>query len=372
MTAREAQETGRGRGRGWRWLDIALLGVPAAVVAQWWGAAAAVVFALAAVGIVPAAGLIGRATESLAERASGSVGALLNATFGNLTEVIVGVLLILNAQLEVLKASITGGIVGNLLLVFGVSMIAGGYRRLEQRMQWRQATDQATMMMVAIATLLLPTVFSLRGEATQGRIEQVSLFAAGVLVVLYAAGLLFTYKTHRALFQTDPHNSEEADRERREGPRWSVRTAVAVLTLGTAAAGVAAQFIAHSLEEAGPQLGLSTGFLGLVVIPLVGNAAEHFSAVSMAAGNRLDVASGIAIGSSMQLVMLVVPLFVVVGLASGHLVTLAFTSLELVTLAAAAVLVRHVVADGRGNVLEGAQLVGLYVVFAAAAFYTHL
>lgn len=372
MAAREAGETGQDRDRIWRWLDVALVGVPAAAAAQWWGAAAAVVFALAAVGIVPAAGLIGRATESLAERASGSVGALLNASFGNLTEVIVGVLLIANAQVDVLKASITGGIVGNLLLVFGVSMIAGGYRRLEQRMRWRQVTVQATMMMVAVATLLLPTVFSLRGEAREARIEEVSLFAAGVLVMLYIAGMVFTYKTHRALFQTGTHRSEEAERGTRKGPRWSMRTAIAVLALGTAAAGVASEFIAHSVEEAGPQLGLSTGFLGLVVIPVVGNAAEHFSAVSMAAGNRLDVASAIAIGSSMQLVMLVVPIFVVVGLASGHLVTLAFTPLELVTLAAATVLVRHIVADGRGNILEGAQLVGLYVVFAAAAFFTHL
>lgn len=341
--------------------------MPAAVVAQFLGGGATVVFLLALVGILPAAWLIGQATAVLAERVGGGVGALLNATFGNLTELLVGVLLIVHAQVSVLKASITGGIVSNLLLVLGTSMLVGGYRRLEQRLHGREANGQATMMVLAVATLLLPTVLALERHTSDRRLEKMSVVVAAILILLYAAALVFTHKTHRRLFRVD--EPESAPDSPAEPPRqWSVRAALGVLLGATTAAGVGAEFVAHSLQQAGPRLGLTTGFLGLVVIPLVGNAAEHFSAVSMAAGDRLDVAAGIAMGSSTQLVMLLVPLFVFTGLITRHRVTLAVTPLELATLAASAILVHHLVSDGRGNALEGAQLIGLYLVFAAAAF----
>jgi Ca2+:H+ antiporter len=355
--------------RRWSWLDLLLAFVPAAAAARWLGAGDVAVFLLGIAGIVPAAWLIGQATAVLADRVGGGAGALLNATFGNLTELLVGVLLIVHAHVNVLKASITGGIVSNLLLVLGASMAVGGYRRVEQRLHQRGATGQATMMVLAVATLLLPTVFALRPEATSSRLIQISVVVAVVLILLYAAGLVFTYKTHRQLFRSE---LSEPEREAEASRAWSVPAAVGVLAAATAAAGVAAELLAQSLQQAGPRLGLTTGFLGLVVIPLVGNAAEHFSAVTMAAGDRLDVAAGIAIGSSMQLVMLLVPLFVFTGLVTGHPVTLAVTPLELATLAASAILVHYLVSDGRGNVLEGAQLVGLYLVFAAAAFFTRL
>jgi Ca2+:H+ antiporter len=372
-TGTDSRPAGRGgRKRQWSWLYLLLAFVPAAVVAELLGGGATLVFLLALIGIVPAASLIGKATAVLAERVGGGAGALLNATFGNLTELVVGVLLIVHAQVSVLKATITGGIVSNLLLVLGTSMMVGGYRRLEQRLHGRQATGQATMMVLAVATLLLPTVLALERRGATGReLETISVVVAAVLILLYAMTLVFTHKTHRRLFHAD---NPDLDRDHRiELPhRWSVRVAVCVLLGGTAAAGVAAEFIARSLQQAGPRLGLTTGFLGLVVIPLVGNAAEHFSAVSMAAGDRLDVGAGIAMSSSTQLVMLLVPLFVFTGLITGHRLTLAVTPLELATLAASAILVHMLVSDARGNVLEGAQLVGLYAVFAAAAFVTRL
>jgi Ca2+:H+ antiporter len=341
------------------------------VVAQLLGGGATVVFVLALIGIVPAAWLIGHATAVLAERVGGGIGALLNATFGNLTELLVGVLLIVHAQVSVLKASITGGILSNLLLVLGTSMLVGGYRRLEQRLRGREANGQATMMVLAVATLLLPSVLALQRQTSDGKLQKISVVVAVILVLLYAGALVFTHKTHRRLFRLD--EPEPAPDARVKPPRrWSVRVAVGVLLGATAAAGVGAEFVAHSLQQAGPRLGLTTGFLGLVVIPLVGNAAEHFSAVSMAAGDRLDVAAGIAMGSSTQLVMLLVPLFVFTGLVTSHRVTLAVSPLELATLAASAILVHHLVSDGRGNALEGAQLVGLYLVFAAAAFVTEI
>jgi Ca2+:H+ antiporter len=360
-----------GRHRRWSWLYLLLAFVPAAVVAQYLGGGATVVFLLAIIGILPAAWLIGQATAVLAERVGGGVGALLNATFGNVTELVLGVLLIVHAQVSVLKASITGGIVSNLLLVLGTSMVVGGYRRLEQRLHAREASAQATMMVLAVATLLLPTVLALQRQATDRRLERISVVVAAILILLYGVAMLFTHKTHRRLFRVDdPEPEPDHPVELRR--RWSVRVALGVLAGATGAAGVAAELVARSLQQAGPRLGLTTGFLGLVVIPLVGNAAEHFSAVSMAAGDRLDVAAGIAMGSSTQLVMLLVPLFVFTGLVTGHRFTLAVTPLELATLAASVILVHHLVSDGRGDALEGAQLIGLYAVFAAAAFATRL
>jgi Ca2+:H+ antiporter len=358
--------------RRWSRLDLLLALVPAAVAARLLGGNAAAVFLLAVGGIMPAAWLIGQSTAVLAARLSGSIGALLNATFGNLTELLVGVLLIIHAQVDVLKASITGGIVSNLLLVLGAAMLVGGYRRVEQQLHRRGATDQATMMVVAVATLLLPTVSALGPQENGRRLVQISVVVAAVLIVLYAGSLVFTHRTHRQLFRTerDSHTAREESTEKIR--RWSVPGAIAVLAGATVAAGVAAELIADSVEHAGPRLGLTTGFLGLVVIPVVGNAAEHFSAVTMAAGDRLDVAAGIAIGSSTQLIMFLVPLFVFVGLVTGHPVTLAVTPLELATLAASAIVVHYLVSDGRGNVLEGAQLLGLYLVYASAAYFTRL
>ena len=351
--------------RGWRPLDALLVFVPAAAVVDVVGTSASALFAVSAVAVIPLASLIGRSTEALTERIGGTAGALLNATFGNATELVVGIFLIAHADVAILKASITGAIVGNLLLVLGAAIVAGGLRRQEQELNKHAADMHATMLVVAVATYIIPSIYSLRSEASKDRIADLSYGLAAVLIVLYVAAMVFMLITHRSLFR-----SALDEKPAPTAQMWSPRYAALVLAASAVAVAVVSDFVANSVKSAGPDLGLTTGFLGFVIVPIVGNAAEHYSAVLMAARDRIDVAADIAIGSSMQLIMFVVPVFVLAGVVSGHRVTLAFGGLELAILAASSLLVRQVISDARVHWLEGSQLLGLYAVFAVAAYYT--
>jgi Ca2+:H+ antiporter len=356
----------------WRKLDALVLALPAAVVVERVQAPPGVVFLISALAVIPLAGLIGRATEVLAERVGGSVGALLNATFGTAAEVIIGAFLVLDGHIEVLKASLTGSIIANLLLLLGVSMIVSSHDRHEVEVA-RAARGQATMLFLTVGIFLLPTVFSFRAESSSTRVDEVSDAIALLLVVIYALALLFMLRTHRSLFRREPSSAEaggEAEPPAAEqSASWSPKTAVAVLAIATVLVSVAAEIVAGSIQAAGSSLGLGSGFLGFIVLPLVGNAAEQFSALSLAAKDRLDVAADIAISASLQVLMLVVPLMVLIGLIVGHHVTLVFSVLELTVLATSTLLTRQVVDDQRGNWMEGVMLLGLYAAFAVAAFF---
>jgi Ca2+:H+ antiporter len=362
----------------WRRLDLLIVALPAAIAAELFHLGAVAVFAVAALSVIPLAGLIGRATEELAEVVGGSVGALLNATFGTAAEIILGIFLVIDGQIAVLKASLTGSLIGNVLLLLGVSMIVSGYDR-EHVPVTSGTRGQATLLFVAVSIFVLPTVFSFRAESSTARVDEVSDGIALVLVVLYALGLVFMLRTHRALFRTGGGEEEaaktgepaaEAEGDAEGG--WSTKGAIAILAVATALVAVAAELVAGSVEEAGASLGLGTGFLGFIVLPLVGNAAEQFSALSLAAKDRLDVAADIAIGASLQLVMLVVPLMVLVGILTGNHVSLTFSVLELAALLISAVLTRQVVDDRQGNWFEGAMLVALYLAFAIAVFFVEV
>jgi Ca2+:H+ antiporter len=363
----------RHRRSPWRRLDLLVIALPVAVVAEILDLGAVVVFAVSALSVVPLAGLIGRATEELAEVVGGNIGALLNATFGTAAEIILGIFLVIDGQIAVLKASLTGSLIGNVLLLLGVAMIISGYDRDHVRVA-SGARNQATMLFLAVGIFVLPTVFSFRAESSAHRVDEVSDGIAIVLVVIYALGLLFMLRTHRNLFRTGPAEGEakpEKTEEEHEGG-WSTKGAVVVLAVATALVAVAAELVAGSVEEAGASLGLGTGFLGFIILPLVGNAAEQFSALSLAAKDRLDVAADIAIGASLQLVMLVVPLMVLVGIITGNHVSLTFSTLELAALLISAVLTRQVVDDREANWFEGVMLVGLYVAFAIAVFFVEV
>jgi Ca2+:H+ antiporter len=361
----------RQRRRPWRRLDLLVVALPAAVVADILDLGAVVVFLVAAVSVVPLAGLIGRATEELAEVVGGNIGALLNATFGTAAEIILGIFLVIDGQIAVLKASLTGSLIGNVLLLLGVAMIISGYDRDHVPVA-SGARNQATMLFLAVGIFVLPTVFSFRAESSAHRVDEVSDGVAIVLVAIYLLGLLFMLRTHRNLFRTGPAEGEETDADAEHERGWSTKRAVAGLAVATALVAVAAELVAGSVEEAGASLGLGTGFLGFIVLPLVGNAAEQFSALSLAAKDRLDVAADIAIGASLQLVMLVVPLMVLVGIITGNHVSLTFSVLELAALLISAVLTRHVVDDRQGNWFEGAMLVALYLAFAVAVFFVEV
>jgi Ca2+:H+ antiporter len=354
----------------WRRLDLLVVALPVAVAARLLHSGAAVLFILSALAVIPLAGLVGRSTEVLAETVGGSKGALLNATFGNMAELMIAALLILNGEIAVLKASITGSIIGNLLLLLGVAMIVAGRGKEEVRIT-ATSQVQSTMLFLSIGTLLLPTVFSFRPESSTTRLDEVSWLVAATLFVVYALSLLFMLRTNQNLFRSEASEEGPAD-SGEHGATWSVKGAVVVLAVATVLVAVAAEFVAGSVQEAGSSLGLHSGFIGFVILPLVGNAAEQFSALTLAAKDRLGTASEIAVGASMQLAMLVVPILVLLGAVTGHPFDLAFSPLELTALTVGTLLTRQLLDDGKTNWLEGVMLLGLYLSFAGAVFFAEI
>jgi Ca2+:H+ antiporter len=360
----------------WRRLDLMVVALPAAVAARLLHSGSALLFILSALAVIPLAGLVGRSTEVLAETVGGSKGALLNATFGNMAELMIAALLILNGEVAVLKASITGSIIGNLLLLLGVAMIVAGRDKGEVRIT-ATSQVQSTMLFLSIGILLLPTVFSFRPESSTTRLDEVSWLVALTLFVVYALSLLFMLRTNRSLFRTEPaaeepSESSESSAADEHRNTWSVKAAVVVLAVATVLVAIAAELVAGSVQEAGTSLGLHSGFIGFVILPLVGNAAEQFSALALAAKDRLGTASEIAVGASMQLAMLVVPVLVLLGAVTGHPFDLAFSPLELTALTVGTLLTRQLLDDGKTNWLEGVMLLGLYLSFAGAVFFAEI
>jgi Ca2+:H+ antiporter len=342
-------------------LSWLLVFVPVSIFARLASAQDLVVFLTAAAAILPLAGVIGRSTEDLARRAGPRVGGLLNATFGNVTELIISIFLILDDQLDVVKASLTGSILGNLLLVLGISFLAGGLRHHEQRYNAQSAGIHATSLALAVTGLMMPALFVL----TTGRHdflarEVVSGTVAAVLIALYVAALLFTQVTHEHLFRS-PTEEEE--------PEWSLRKAVWILVGATALVALESELLVGALEPALGDLGLSKFFVGLILVPIVGNAAEHSSAVMFALRNKVDVTLEIAIGSSTQIALFVAPALVFLSLAVGHPMDFVFSTFEVAAVGLSTLIVALISLDGRSNWLEGAQLTGAYVIMAVSFFF---
>ncbi|HEY8760054.1 MAG TPA: calcium/proton exchanger [Candidatus Dormibacteraeota bacterium] len=321
----------------------------------------AAVFVTAALAIVPLAGLIGRTTEHVAARLGPRVGGLLNATLGNVTELIVCVLLITVGNFAIVKASLIGSILGNLLLVLGISFAAGGVRHAEQHFNQRAAGVHSTSLLLAVAGLVMPALL----VATTPHVgfvekEVLSGVVALVLIVLYLAALAYTEITHAHLFHIP---------EREEKRAWSLRRSVLVLASAALLVGLESELLVSSLEPALKVVPVPTTFVGLILIPIIGNAAEHASAVLFALKNRVDITLEIAVGSSTQIAMFVAPLLVFISLALAHPMDFVFTTFEVVVVGIATLIVTLISLDGRSNWLEGTQLLGAYVVIAAAVFF---
>ncbi|MGN6089469.1 MAG: hypothetical protein ACTHNT_09290 [Actinomycetales bacterium] len=401
----------------WRKIDLLVIAFPLAIAADVLSLPSAVVFVLGALAVIPLAGIIGRATESLAEKSGGTMGALLNATFGNVAEFAIAALLVIKGEVDIVKASIVGSLVGNLLLLLGVSIVLSSYDTLRVNFH-RTSRVQATSLFLVVGIFLLPTLFSFRNEASSANVGEVSDAIAIVLVGVYVLSLVFTMKTHREVFEGGSNDDATAgqpsppsaprmgvDPGEERGPQqpqpgeiqpgesqsgesqpgesqpgqatsqhsgWSTPMAIAVLAVATVLVAIAAEIVAGSVEDAGKSLGLTGGFLGFVILPLVGNAAEQFSAVALAAKDRLDVAADISIGASMQVCTLIVPLLVVVGLITGHHFTLVFEAFELAVLVVGTLLIRQLVDDRKSNWFEGVILLALYLAFAVSAFFVHI
>jgi len=342
-------------------LDWLLVFIPIAALSDYVAHNELLTFLTAAAAIVPLAGLIGRATEQLAAHAGPRMGGLLNATFGNVAELIISFFLILDNENEVVLASLTGSIIGNLLLVLGLALLLGGLKHKEQHFSAAAAGVHSTSLMLAVAGLLMPALFVLTTHSKEFvERETVSVVVALVLMVLYACALFFTMVTHEHLFRI-PTEHEEA--------QWPKRRAITVLLIATGLTAWMSEMLVGALEPALADIGLSKFFVGLIVIPIIGNAAEHSSAVLFAIRDQLDVTLEIAIGSSTQVALFVAPVLVFISLAVGHPMDFVFTTFEIAAVALATLIVSLISLDGRSNWLEGAQLVGAYAIMAISFFF---
>lgn len=344
-----------------RLMYLLFLAVPASWVLDQIHAAPLLVFITACIAVLPLAGLMGRATEHLAHRTGPAVGGLLNATFGNAAELIIAVVALQAGLVNLVKASITGSILGNLLLILGLSLIAGGLKRPVIKFNRATAGLSAAMLSLAVVGLVMPALFhSIHPEPTfDPRALQLSEIVAVLLGLTYLASLYFSLRTHKDLFAGDDHPIE--------GPVWGLGRAIAVLGAATFGVAVESEILVHATQAVTATLGLSPVFLGLIVIPLIGNAAEHATAVVLAGKGQMDVALQIALGSSTQVALFVAPVLVAVGLAMGQPMDLVFTPFEVVALGLSTVVVAIITLDGESHWFEGLQLLVVYGIIAAAA-----
>lgn len=349
----------------WRSLDgaflVLLVLVPAALGSALLHAGPATFF-LAAVAIIPLAHWMGSATESLAQRLGAGIGGLMNATFGNAAELIIALLAVRAGQTAVVKASITGSVICNLLLVLGGAVFAGGLRRQRQVFNATVVLSGVALMYLAVTGLVIPNLFHLAiGRAAAPLMRPLSVAVSVVLLLLYGLSLLFSLGTHARLF--------EGEEEGEGRQRWSLRQALAVLGAATVATVAVAEVLVHALEPGIAALGLTPTFVGVVVIAIVANAAEHSTAILMAVRDRVEVAFSICFESSKQIALLVAPLLVLLSGALGHPLTLEFSPLEMLALAISVGATTIIALDGESNWLEGAMLLGVYALLAIVFFF---
>lgn len=359
---------------GWPLLLVPF--IPIAIALDVAGAGSVPVFITSALGVIPTAALMGRATEELAQRSGPGIGGLLNVTFGNAPELIIALFALSEGLHEVVKASIVGSILGNVLLVMGAAMFMGGLKYPIQKFNRTAASVQALMLFLAVAAMMVPALFQLidsfglpkpGAERVDygGKVEGLSVAVAVVLILTYGAGLLFSLRSHRDLFnpisdEQDPH----------EGEPWSVRRSVTALAIAGVAVAVMSEILVGSISETAHKLGLSEFFIGAIVVAVVGNAAEHWVAVLVARKNQMDLAVNIAIGSSVQVALFVAPVLVFASFFIGpHPMALVLNGFELAALFFAALIANQVTSEGESTWFEGFQLLAVYLVFAFAFFW---
>jgi Ca2+:H+ antiporter len=360
-------------GSGWPYLLVPF--IPIAILLELSHAEAAIIFGAAAAGVVPTAALMGRATEELAHRSGPGIGGLLNVTFGNAPELIIA-FFALNAGLqEVVKASLIGSILGNILLVMGAAMLVGGLKRPFQTFNPTAAAVQSSMLLLAAVALVMPTIFQLVAggglpQVGEERVnfgsdlERMSLIVAFILLGSYIAGLFFSLRSHKALFNPTAEAEEHMDEP------WSIRTSVIVLAIAGVAVGIMSEILVGSISEASEAIGLSEFFVGLIVVAIVGNAAEHWVAIYFAARDKMDLAVNIAIGSSAQIALFAAPVLVLVSFFVGpNPMALVFNGFELGAVFLAILIANHVTHDGESTWYEGLQLLAVYAVLGVVFFY---
>jgi len=342
-----------------------LIFVPIALIARFAGAPPLVVFALSALAIVPLSGVLGAATEAVAEHTSPTIGGVLSATMGNLAELIIAGVALRAGLIDLVKASITGSILGNLLLVLGIALFAGGMKYPVQKFNRSLAGSSTTILQIAVFGLVVPALFhSLHPDPARVATVRMSHYVAGLLIAGYVAWLVFSLWTHSAEL-----TAERGAPGVTVAPKWSSKKATIILVLAAAGIGVVAEVLVSATEEAVKVLGFSEFFVGLILIPIIGNAAENSSAIIMAMRNRMDLSLNIAVGSSIQVALLIAPLLVFLGMVFQQPMDLAFTVMEVASIALAVLVTSSVIRDAETNWLEGALLLLAYAVLGVAFFF---
>jgi len=360
-------------GDGWPYLLVPF--IPLAIALELAHAAASLVFFAAALGVIPTAALMGRATEELAARSGPGIGGLLNVTFGNAPELIIALFALAEGLQEVVKASIVGSILGNILLVMGAAMLAGGLGRDRQHFDRTAANVQSLMLLLAAVALVMPAIFELvagaglprptdRALDFPGDLERLSVGVSLVLLVTYAAGLVFSLRTHRDLFNPSHDAADHG------GEPWSVGRAVTMLAIAGVAVGVMSEILVGSITEASENLGLSPFFVGIIVVAIVGNAAEHWVAVYFALRDKMDLSVNIAIGSSAQIALFVAPVLVLLSFVVGPFpMALVFNGFEIGAIFLAILVANQVTQEGESTWFEGLQLLAVYAVLGLIFYF---
>jgi Ca2+:H+ antiporter len=336
-------------------------------------------FILAGLGCIPLAHLMGESTEQLSSRTGPTWGGLLNATFGNAAELIIAIIALTKGLTDIVKASLTGSILGNLLLVAGAAMVAGGWGRENQKFSRATAESSAGLLILAVAAMLFPAIFHHSFKFTDVDLVEhehgVSIGTSIILLIVYGLGLLFTLKTHAHLFSAQPPTSDE-DPSAIHGEPWSIRKSLLILFGAAAGVGVIAELLVGSAETMAKNLGWNHIFVGVILLAIIGNAAEHSTAVTLAMRNNMDTAMTISYQSSLQIALFVTPflvllsaVFVMMGIGGTRHLDLVFSPMEVVAVLLAVLIISFLGLDGRTNWFEGVLLLGLYAVLGIAFFY---
>jgi Ca2+:H+ antiporter len=360
-------------GERWPYLLVPL--IPVAVVLEFTHAGATWVFLASALGVIPTAALMGRATEELAARSGPGIGGFLNVTFGNAPELIIALFALGAGLHEVVKASLVGSILGNILLVMGASMLAGGAKRDRQNFEPRAASAQALLLLLATVALIMPAIFELvqgpglpsprdQAVAYPSDVLSLSVGVAIILLLSYAAGLLFSLKTHAHLF--NPAHDEDDH----GGEPWTVKRSVTMLAIAGVAVGIMSEILVGSITEASESIGLSPFFVGVIVVAIVGNAAEHWVSVYFAVRNKIDLSINIAVGSAAQIALFVAPVLVLSSFLIGPFpMALVFNGFEIGAIFLAVLIAQEITQRGDTTWFEGLQLLAVYAVLALTFFF---
>ncbi len=350
-----------------------LLLIPISLALRHFEASPLLVFATAVLAIIPLAEWIRRATEQLSHAAGSVIGGLLNVTFGNVAELILAIFVLRTGNFAVVKATITGSIVGNSLLGLGLAIVAGSWGRPKQTFNRERSGLLASLLIICVIALLIPALFdytergALRGvnaAGIAGLEEHLSLGVAVVLIAVYFGNLIYTFVTHRDVFASE--DDEAGDK----GAHWSLTKSLGVLLAATVAVALEAEMVSGALETTASTLGLSQFFMGIILLPLVGNAAEYFSVIYFARQDRMGMVMSIAVGASIQIVLLTAPLLVLISYLMGRPMNLVFSNpLELIAVAGAAFIVNSIAQDGETTWFEGLLLLAVYSLLALAFYF---